>query len=91
MLWAYQRPLGMPRVAAIEFPFGRPFGNPGDTETQRAVLWSALQLLDNTTVPGHVEHLPYVWPEEPKKTDWHPPEPSPVVARMIARKNKQKV
>ena len=30
MIWVYQRIVGMPRVAAIEHPFGRPFGNVGD-------------------------------------------------------------
>ena len=27
MIWVYQRLVGMPRVAAIEYPFGRPFGD----------------------------------------------------------------
>ena len=30
MIWVFQRLLGMPRVAAIEHPFGRPYGDVGD-------------------------------------------------------------
>jgi D-proline reductase (dithiol) PrdB len=80
MVCAFQNLVGMPRLAAVEHPFGRPFGDVGDVATQRSVLWSALQLYENTAEPGHVEHLPFVWHEDPKQTDWHPPVPSPVVA-----------
>jgi hypothetical protein len=41
MIWVYQRLVGMPRVAAIEHPFGRPFGDCGDAETQTEVLRAA--------------------------------------------------
>ncbi len=34
----------VPRVAAIEHPFGRPYGDVGDVETQRAVLLASLEL-----------------------------------------------
>ena len=43
MIWVYHRIVGMPRVAAIEHPFGRPFGDVRDAETQRAVLWSIFE------------------------------------------------
>jgi hypothetical protein len=33
MIWVYQNKVGMPRVAAIEHPFGRPYGDVGDAET----------------------------------------------------------
>jgi D-proline reductase (dithiol) PrdB len=91
MVWAYQNLVGKPRVAAVEHPFGRPFGDVGDAATQRAVLWSALQLFGDATTPGHVEHLPFVWHQEPKETDWHPPVPSPVVAwfkEQMRKKNR---
>ena len=90
MVWAYQNLVGMPRVAAIEHPFGRPFGDVNDASTQRAVLWSALQLFETTVEPGHVEHLPFVWPQEPKETDWHPPVPSPIVAWFKEHMRKKK-
>jgi hypothetical protein len=80
MIWTYQRLVGMPRVAAIEHPFGRPFGDVGDAVTQRAVLQRALELYELAHAPDTVVHLPFRWHEDPKATDWHPPVPSPVVA-----------
>jgi D-proline reductase (dithiol) PrdB len=89
MLWPYQRLIGMPRLAAVEHPFGRPFGEVGDAETQKAVLRAALALYENAIQPGHVQHLPFVWHEDPKETDWHPPEPSPIIAWFKEQTKKQ--
>ena len=83
MLWPLQRVVGMPRVAAIEHPFGRPFGDVGDRETQSAVLRAALACFDPADrEPGHVEHLPFEWHEPPRETRWHPAEPSPIIAMI---------
>jgi hypothetical protein len=82
MIWAFQRLIGMPRVAAIEHPFGRPFGDAGDTATQREVLLAALAVFAEAREPGHVEHLPFVWQEDPSQTRWHPAEPSPIIAML---------
>ena len=82
MIWSYQALVGMPRVAAIEHPFGRPYGDVGDAETQRAVLEAALGVAEKAASAGHVEHLAFAWHQEPKKTKWHPSEPSPIVAMM---------
>jgi hypothetical protein len=82
MIWVYQRLVGMPRVAAIEYPFARPYGNVGDADTQGAVLRAALALFESAKSPGHVEHLPFVWPEPPRETKWHPAEPSPIIGMM---------
>ena len=90
MIWVYQRLVGMPRVAAIEHPFGRPYGDVGDAETQREVLRAALHLAETATVPGHVEHLPFVWHQGPKETAWHPAEPSPIIARLKAHRGGSK-
>ena len=46
MIWIYQAIVGMPRVAAIEHPFGRPYGEVGDADTQTAVLRAALDWRD---------------------------------------------
>ena len=86
MIWVYQRLVGMPRVAAIEHPFGRPYGDVGDVATQRAVLEAALAVFDRAREPGHVEHLPFVWHEEPRETRWHPAEPSPIIALLRKRR-----
>jgi len=83
MMPAYQRTVGMPRVAAIAHPFGRPFGAVGDAAGQRAVLRAALDVLATATVPGAVVTLPNEWPEAPAATKWGPDEPSPIVAMML--------
>ena len=85
MVWPYQKIVGMPRIAAIEHPFGRPFGMEGDAKTQRAVLEASLDVFDRAKEPGHIEHLPFVWPQDPKETKWHPPEASPIIALMKKR------
>ena len=85
MIWVYQRLVGMPRVAAIEHPFGRPFGDVGDAATQRAVLRAALGVFERATRPGSVEHLPFTWHEDPSRTKWHPAEPSPIIALIKRR------
>jgi hypothetical protein len=85
MIWTFQRLIGMPRVAAIEHPFGRPYGDAADAETQRAVLRAALRVFDTASEPGHVEHLPFVWHEAPSDTKWHPAEPSPIIAMIQKR------
>jgi len=51
----------------------------GDKEGQREVLLKALSVLGKAKKPGEVFHLPFTWPEEPKKTDWQPPEMSPLI------------
>ncbi len=75
---------GAPRVAAIEFPFGRPFGQPNDAATQRAVLRATLDALREATKPGTVIHLPFEWPESPEQVHWHPEEPSPII-KLVSR------
>ena len=85
MIWVYQNLVGMPRVAAIEHPFGRPFGDVDDAPTQRAVLRAALEVFERAQTPGHIEHLPFEWAEAPKETKWHPAEPSPIIALVRER------
>lgn len=73
--------LGIPRAAGVEFPFGHPFGRPGDVATQTAVLREALRVLAEAPGPDTVVHLPYVWPEpqEVAYKAWQPREMSPIV------------
>ena len=75
----FHRAIGIPRSAAIEYPYGRPVGQVRDREGQRQVLLEALSIFEKAKSPGEVYHLPFTWPEEPKKTDWQPPEMSPMV------------
>lgn len=78
-IWTFHRVVGIPRTAAIEYPFGRPLGQVHDREGQKAVLVRMLEVLEKARKPGEIWHLPFTWPEEPKKTDWHPPEMSPLI------------
>ena len=75
----FHRAVGIPRQAAIAYPYGRPVGQSGDREGQRQVLLASLEVLEKAQTPGETWHLPFVWPEEPKNTDWHPPEMSPII------------
>ncbi len=79
----YHREIGIPRVAAIEYPFGRPIGQVNDCEGQRSVLKQTLSILEKAQQPGQVFHLPFTWPEDPKNTAWHPPEISPIVKLFL--------
>jgi hypothetical protein len=75
----FSREIGIPRVAAIEYPYGRPVGNCHDREGQRAVLLEALSVFTKAKKPNEIFHLPFTWPEDPKKTDWQPPEMAPII------------
>jgi hypothetical protein len=75
----FTRLLGIPRVAAIEYPFGRPVGQVHDAQGQRQVLLETIASLEKALKPGEVFHLPFTWPEEPRETKWPPPEISPIL------------
>ena len=79
MIPEFNREIGIPRVAAIEYPFGRIVGEVDDIDGQNKVLKEAISVLENAEKPGDVVHLPFTWHEEPKATDRHPPEISPVI------------
>jgi hypothetical protein len=75
----FHREVGIPRVAAIEYPYGRPVGQVHDRDGQRRVLMEALSVFEKAKAPGQIFNLPFTWPEEPKKTDWQPSEISPII------------
>jgi hypothetical protein len=79
----FNREIGIPRIAAIEYPYGRVVGEVNDAEGQRQVLMEALSILDTAESPGEVVHLPYTWHEDPKETKWHPPEASPIIKMYL--------
>ena len=81
----FHRAVGIPRSAAIEFPYGRPLGEVGDADGQREVLRQTLDMLESAQSPGEIKHLPFTWPEEPKETKWHPPEMSPIVKTFLEK------
>jgi D-proline reductase (dithiol) PrdB len=70
-----------PRVAGIEFPFGQTVGDPGDVETQSAVLRATLAALQSIHTPGEVVQLPFEWAGNPKEIEH--PEPPPIAKYLI--------
>lgn len=85
MIPEFTTSVGAPRVAGIEFPFGRPLGLPGDRAGQRAVLHTALEVLSRARVPGTVIQLPFLWPQSPHDARADPPVPPPIV-QLVKRK-----
>ena len=76
-IWSFQRVVGMPRIAAIEFPMGRPLGDVGEAELHREILLASLRVFESAREPGWVEQLPYQWPHPPEETVWLPDPPPP--------------
>ena len=74
-----------PRVVGVEFPFGHPFGVPGDRALQRRVLETALTVLSGASRAGTRVDIDVEWPQprgEAYKA-WQPAEPSPIVKMML--------
>jgi hypothetical protein len=59
------RAVGVPRLAGISYPMGRPLGRPHDADGQRAVLRATLELLPSASGPDTYVELPFEWPETP--------------------------
>jgi hypothetical protein len=74
-----------PRVVGVEFPFGHPFGRPGDRTTQRLVLSTALRVLAGADKPQTRVDIDLEWPEPRGQAykAWQPSEPSPIVASLL--------
>ena len=61
------RAVGVPRLAGLGYPMGRPLGRPHDADGQRAVLRATLELLASASGPDSYIELPFEWPESPAK------------------------
>jgi hypothetical protein len=59
------RAVGVPRLAGISYPFGRPLGRPHDADGQRAVLRAMLEVLASASRADTCVELPFTWPESP--------------------------
>ena len=88
--WAER--LGVPRTIGVEFPYGHPLGQPGDTGTQIGIIRAALRLLEEAAEPGEIRELDYAWPQDldEAKKDWQPLEPSPIIKMMIEQRKAQR-
>ncbi len=86
-MWRFTASVGVPRLAAIEYPMGRPFGQPFDAQGQKDVLVASLAALAEIEAPESTIHLPFEWPEEPHvvKKESRPKE-SPPIVRLLKRK-----
>ena len=75
------------RIVGVQFPYGQPFGIPGDRTMQRAVAEAAVQLLATAREPGTRVDLDIEWPVDRKTAykDWQPPVPSPIIQVLLDR------
>lgn len=81
------RAVGVPRLAGISHPMGRPLGRPHDAEGQRAVLRSMLELLATAHAPDTYVDLPFVWPESPAQARNASKDlPPPPIVELLTRK-----
>lgn len=87
MMPAVAQAMQAPRIVGVEFPFGHPFGMPGDGPTHRRVLDAALTVLAGATSFGTRIDVDIEWPVPVKEAykSWQPAEPSPVVAALLKR------
>ncbi|MAT99730.1 MAG: hypothetical protein CL608_21530 [Anaerolineaceae bacterium] len=76
--------VSVPRLAAIEFPFGLQFGCPGDKATQMAILRATLHALETIETPGTAVHLPFTWSQPARRLRLHPPQ-SPPIGKYLVR------
>jgi hypothetical protein len=77
--------VGVPRIAAIEYPSGRNLGRPGDAEGQTHVLRQALRVIETAERPGTIVDLPFRWPESAAQARGKGHD-SPPIAKLLARK-----
>jgi hypothetical protein len=81
------RAVGVPRLAGIAYPMGRPLGRPHDADGQRAVLRALLDVLASATGPDSYVELPFEWPESPAKArNWSKDLPPPPIVQLMTRK-----
>jgi hypothetical protein len=81
------RAVGVPRLAGISYPMGRPLGRPHDAVGQRAVLRAVLELLCTARGPDAYAELPFVWPESPAQArNASKNLPPPPIVELVAKK-----
>jgi hypothetical protein len=81
------RAVGVPRLAGIGYPMGRPLGRPHDPVGQRAVLRAVLELLTTANGPDAYVELPFVWPESPAQARNSSKDlPPPPIVELLMKK-----
>jgi hypothetical protein len=71
----------VPRLVAIEHPFGQIMGSPGDQEVQAAVLWETLEAVEMMKAPGSIKHLPFECSGIMNESKPH--QPPPIVGHLV--------
>ena len=81
------RAVGVPRLAGISYPMGRPLGRPHDADGQRAVLCGLLDILSTAQAPDTYVELPFVWPESAAQARNASRDlPPPPIVELLTRK-----
>lgn len=81
------RAVGVPRLAGISYPMGRPLGQPHDADGQRAVLRRLLELLASSWGPDTYVELPFVWPQSPAQARNESKDlPPPPIVELLKKK-----
>jgi hypothetical protein len=75
--------VSVPRLAAVEFPFGLQFGCPGDEARQLAILQATLHAMETMQEPGTAVDLPFTWTQPEPRVRLHPPQPPPISKYLI--------
>jgi D-proline reductase (dithiol) PrdB len=60
----YSEEVRPPRTVFLRWPYGHPFGEPGNAPQQRTVLRAALKALVEIAEPGAIVDLPFRWRRE---------------------------
>ena len=78
-----------PRIVGVEFPYGHPFGLPGDAAMQRRVLLTAVTVLAGAAAPSTRVDVDIEWPVPLREAyrSWQPSEPSPLVAELLRQQS----
>ena len=74
-----------PRIVGVEFPYGHPFGMPGDRVMQRRVLELALRVLAGASAFGTRVDFDVEWPVPLREAyrAWQPRVASPIVRKLL--------
>jgi hypothetical protein len=60
---------GVPRALYVRFPYGDPFGLPGDIKTQRSILKTALGWLYQAPEPNQLHRINVSWRRQRTTSD----------------------
>lgn len=74
--------VSVPRLAAIEHPFGQTMVKPWDKDGQRAALMAVLEAVEEMKAPGRIRHLQLGWTGTAKEAQSHPQVPPPIIGYL---------